>query len=461
MQRTRLNRLVSESDTETVHSKKLFRSMSVSDISTDSRSLKTGDVFIAVKGDRFDGHDFIGEAVRRGAACVVYESRMRERIVPLFERSEQPLFIGVADTRKFFGTVAKNYIAHFDIEKIAVTGSCGKTTTRGLVSSVLSQRYRVVSSLKSFNNDIGVPKTMLQTDADTDILVQEIGTNSPGEIEYLSSIVEQDHALITNVGPAHIGFFGTEDGIAREKKSALVWLKASGTAFLNADDPYFEFLREGVRSRVKSFGLLRGDVVPKRPVARWLDHSEFMLQGVAVSVAVAGRHGILNAAAAAAVGLQFGCTLREIKKGIEDYEGEGGRGNIRTGGGTVFVDESYNANPMSVGAALDLISEVETEGRKAFVFADMLELGDRAEHYHALIARRVTDSGIDALFTFGTLSEITASECRAMGLKDVFHYEEIGALSRSLKEWVREKDLVLIKGSRAMRLERVLEYVLC
>jgi UDP-N-acetylmuramoyl-tripeptide--D-alanyl-D-alanine ligase len=460
MQRTRLNRLVSESDTETVHSKELFQSISVSDISTDSRSLKMGDVFIAVKGDRFDGHDFIGEAVEKGAAVVVYESRMRERVGPVIKRAKHLLFIGVADTRKFFGTVAKKYTARFDIEKIVVTGSCGKTTTRGLVASVLSQRYSVVSSPKSYNNDIGVPKTMLQTDAGTDILVQEIGTNRPGEIEYLSSVVEQDNAMITNVGPAHIGFFGTQDNIAREKKSAIVTLKQTGTAFLNADDQYFDFLREGVRSRVKSFGLLGGDVVPERPVARWLDHSEFVLQGLPVSVAIAGRHGIANAAAAAAAGFHFGCTPQEIKKGIEDYEGEGGRGNIHTSGGVTFIDESYNANPMSVEAALDLVAEVETGGRKAFVFADMLELGNKAEHYHKLIADRIIDCGIDVLFAFGPLSEITASQCKDRGFKDVFQFEEIGTLSENLKEWVREKDLVLVKGSRAMRLERVLEYVL-
>lgn len=460
MQRTRLNRLVSETDTETVNLKRLFHSISVSDISTDSRSLKTGAVFIAVKGDRFDGHDYIGEAVKKGAVVVVYESRRWGLVGPVMERAKQVLFIGVSDTRRFFGTAAKNYTAQLDIEKLVVTGSCGKTTTRGLVASVLSQRYRVVSSPKSYNNNIGVPKTMFRADAGTDILVQEIGTNSPGEIEYLTSVIEQDHALITNVGPAHIGFFGTEDDIAREKKSALVRLKNTGTAFLNAGDPYFGFLREGISAHVKSFGLGGGDVVAERPVARWLDHSEFVLRGLPVSVPIAGNHGIVNAAAAAAAGLHFGCTPLEIKKGIEGYEGEGGRGNLHTSGRVTFIDESYNANPMSVGAALDLISGVETGGRKAFVFADMLELGDKAEYYHCMVADRVVDCGIDALFTFGPLSEITASRCKALGFKDVFQFEEIGTLSRNLREWVREKDLVLVKGSRAMRLERVLEYML-
>jgi len=460
MQRTRLNRLVSETDTETVNLKRLFHSISVSDISTDSRSLKTGAVFIAVKGDRFDGHDYIEEAVKKGAVVVVYESRRWGLVGPVTERAKRVLFIGVSDTRRFFGTAAKNYAANLGIEKLVVTGSCGKTTTRGLVASVLSQRYRVVSSPKSYNNDIGVPKTMLRADAGTDILVQEIGTNSPGEIEYLTSVVEQDHALITNVGPAHIGFFGTEDDIAREKKSALVMLKNTGIAFLNAGDPYFGFLREGISAHVKSFGLEVGDVVAERPVARWLDHSEFVLRGLPVSVPVAGNHGIVNAVAAAAAGLHFGCTPLEIKKGIEDYEGEGGRGKLHASGRVTFIDESYNANPMSVGAALDFISGVETDGRKAFVFSDMLELGDKAEYYHCMVADRVIDCGIDALFTFGPLSEITASRCKTLGFKDVFQFEEIGTLSRGLREWVREKDLVLVKGSRAMRLERVLEYML-
>lgn len=457
MQSTRLQQLLGESDIVSVSSKKLFHSLSVTSISTDSRSLKEGDFFFAIPGERYDGHSYIGDAINNGAAGVVFESVKRRAVEPLIRKNEAVLFVEVHQTRRLFGTVARNYLSRFDVRKIVVTGSCGKTTTRGLISAVLSRRYRVVTSKLSYNNDIGVPKTILEIDGRTEVLVQELGTNRPGEIANLSSIVGQEYAVITNVGPAHIGFFGSEINIAREKKAALLTLQSSGVAFLNAEDRYFEFLKEGISARIKSYGLEKGDLCAEKPIRLDLDRSEFKLLGVEISVCVAGMHGVINAIAAASVGLHFGCTLNEIKQGIESYRGERGRGRLHDLRGVSVIDESYNANPMSVSAALDHIASMRVPGRKVFVFADMLELGDSAERYHSEIAKGIVSARVDALFTFGTLSGITASRCEEIGLAKVFQFEKIGELSQKLSGWVREGDLVLIKGSRAMRLERVLE----
>ena len=306
MQSTRLKQIIGESDILTVSSRELYNSLSVTGISTDSRSLKKGDFFIAIPGEKFDGHSFIGDAIEKGAAGVVFESGKSSVVDRFIKREGEVVFIGVDDPRRLFGKSAKNYLSQFSVIKIAVTGSCGKTTTRGLVSAVLSRRYRVVSSRKSYNNDIGVPKTILEIDGSTDVLVQEIGTNRPGEIEYLSNIVGQDHALITNVGPAHIGFFGSERNIALEKKAALIALKSDGIAFLNKEDPYFDFLRSGIRAGVKSYGFKRGDLFAQEPVRLMLDRSEFVLSGMRMAVAAAGVHGITNAVGAALVGLHFG-----------------------------------------------------------------------------------------------------------------------------------------------------------
>jgi UDP-N-acetylmuramoyl-tripeptide--D-alanyl-D-alanine ligase len=457
MQSTRLQQLLGESDIVSISSRKLFHSLSVTSISTDSRSLKKGDFFFAIPGERYDGHSYIGDAINNGAAGVVFESVKRRAVEPLIRENEAVLFVEVHQTRGLFGTAARNYLSRFDVRKIVVTGSSGKTTTRGLISAVLSRRYSVVSSKQSYNNDIGVPKTILEIDGRTEVLVQELGTNSPGEIANLSSIVGQDHAVITNVGPAHIGFFGSEINIAREKKAALLALQSNGVAFLNAEDRYFEFLKEGISARIKSYGLEKGDLCAEKPIRLDLDRSEFELLGVGISVCVTGMHGVINAIAAASVGLHFGCTLNEIKQGIESYRGERGRGRLHDLRGVSVIDESYNANPMSVSAALDHIARMRVSGRKVFVFADMLELGDSAERYHSEIARDIVEARVDALFTFGTLSGITASRCEEIGLEKVFQFEEIGELSQKLNGWVREGDLVLIKGSRAMRLERVLE----
>jgi UDP-N-acetylmuramoyl-tripeptide--D-alanyl-D-alanine ligase len=461
MQRIQLNQLVDESDTISVSNRKLFHSLSVTSVSTDSRSLKEGDFFIAIPGDRFDGHSYVGDAIEKGAVGVVFESEKRRVVEPFVKTNPAVLFVEVPDTRRLFGAVGRNYLSRFDVKKIAVTGSCGKTTTRGLIAAVLSQRYTVVSSRQSYNNDIGVPKTILEIDDSTEVLVQELGTNRPGEIAYLSSIVGQDHALITNVGPAHIGFFGSEMNIASEKKAAILALPSTGVAFLNAEDPYFEFLKNGIRACIKSFGSEKGGLVAEKPIRLNLDRSEFGLSGVTMTVALAGMHGVINAVGAALVGLHFGCSLSEVKQGIESYQGESGRGKVYTVRGVTFLDESYNANPMSVRAALDHVAHIEVPGRKVFVFADMLELGAQEKLYHGEIAKDVLGSRFDALFTYGGLSAITASRCSELGLAAVFQYQKIEELSEKLSGWVRTGDLVLIKGSRAMRLERVLKMLLC
>ena len=186
------------------------------------------------------------------------------------------------------------------------------------------------------------------------------------------------------------------------------------------------------------------------------DRTEFMLLGKKMSVCIAGMHGVINAVSAALVGTFFGCTPEEIKKGIESYRGEDGRGNLYTRNGVTVIDESYNANPLSVRAALESLARVESRGRKAFVFVDMLELGDMAEKLHAEIADNIAGAGVDALFTYGRLSAITAVRCKEIGLRGIFVYSEIEELKQKLNEWVEDGDLVLIKGSRAMRLERVL-----
>jgi UDP-N-acetylmuramoyl-tripeptide--D-alanyl-D-alanine ligase len=277
MQRVKLAQLIQDTEIDFVTDSDHFQIASLDSISIDSRSSKKGDVFIAIPGEKFDGHNYIKETLGKGASCVIFEIGKIEKVKALFKDHPSCLFIGVRDTRKILGSIASHYLSLFEVQKLVITGSCGKTTTKGLVSAVLAQQFKVIASVESYNNDIGVPRTIFNIDRETDVLVQELGTNAPGEIGYLSDIVEQDFALITNIGPAHIGFFGSEENIAREKKAALSCLRESGVAFLNAEDSYFGYLSDGIRAKVRSFGLKKGDLFPDRIVKISLERTEFVL----------------------------------------------------------------------------------------------------------------------------------------------------------------------------------------
>jgi UDP-N-acetylmuramoyl-tripeptide--D-alanyl-D-alanine ligase len=456
MKCVRLAKLLENAQVAQVSSDALLRSLSACSISTDSRSLKRGEIFVALPGEKYDGHRFIPDAVGRGASCIIYNSNI---FTPkqYIRKKDGVLWVAVRDTRKGLGKIAENYLGSFSPYKIAITGSAGKTSTKMLINCVLSRRYRTVCSEKSFNNDIGVPKTVLNVDENTEVLIQEMGTNHPGEISYLSNIVHQDHAVITNIGPAHIGFFGSMDRIAEEKKCVLSPLGRDGTAFLNAEDEYFSFLKENIFAEVKTFGLSRGDLFPDRIIDIGVDHTEFIIAGERVRAGVIGAHGILNAVAAALIGLKFGMSSREVKKGIEHYTEEGGRGNVFSWRGITMIDESYNANPLSVSASLQHVGGLTSSGKKVFVLGDMRELGEQAEHYHRALAPQVYESGISVLFSYGSLARLTSEAMKEFEGLDIQHFEEKGDLIVALKNILKNGDIVLIKGSRAMHLEDVIK----
>ena len=451
-----LTKLLRDVNVEYISDKKAFDSFSIFSISTDTRSLHKDDVFIALPGENYDGHSFIGDALKGGARGILFEARWFDRLKQYVEKSAGTLFVGLKNTRKSFGKIAENYLGLFSINKIVVTGSAGKTTTKGLISSVLSQRYNVVESIGSYNNDVGVPKTILGVDDATDILVQELGTNHPGEITYLSGIVHQDCAVVINIGPAHIGFFGSEENIAREKKCAVEVLDRRGTAFLNADDKYFSFMKEGLAAKVKSFGLHRGDLYPESIISIDVEGSEFILSGTRITTRVLGEHGILNATAAALVGFEFGLTIDEIKRGIEEYRDERGRGNIYIWQGVTIIDESYNANPLSVTASLRFLGKTRSEGKKVLVLGDMLELGTQSEQYHRKITDGLIKNGISDLYTYGKLARITGEDFQRVG-GSAHHYSDVQQLIDSLKKGVKSGDIVLVKGSRKIELEKVVQ----
>jgi UDP-N-acetylmuramoyl-tripeptide--D-alanyl-D-alanine ligase len=457
MRETNLSLLLEDAGVTYKNNENDFKTYSVSSISTDTRTLKKGDLFIALKGDRYDGHSFIESALKSEAGVVIFESGRAVDLEILIDRYPEVLFIGVTDTRRALGRIAKKYLEGFSINKIAITGSAGKTTTRQLITAVLERSFKVVSSAGSFNNDIGVPKTALNVDEDTDFLVQELGTNHPGEISYLSEIVRQNYALITNIGPAHIGFFNSEENIAREKKQALEVVERDGTVFLNAEDNFFDFLKKGIKADVRSFGLRKGDLFPDRIIKTDLDGSEFVLRGESIKTRVSGEHGVLNAVASALLGLFFGMTVGEIKRGIESFSGHAGRGRVYKLHGFTVIDESYNANPLSVSASIRFIDGVPASGRKILVLGDMRELGEKSDFYHRVIAERIVESGIKKLYTYGQEVMATVSACKSAGFDDILHFTDIDDLVIDLQNEASKGDVIMVKGSRAMNLDRVVK----
>jgi len=432
----------------------LLRSRTVGSICTDTRTLRRGDLFVALRGDVHDGHDFIGSAVAAGASTVIFETAMKAAVRSFVSRHPDVLFIGVHGTRKAFGSIARNYRRRFSPVRIAVTGSVGKTTTKTFIHRVLSKRFKVVASIRSYNNDIGVPKTLLEIDESTEVLVQELGTNHPGEIEYLAGLLEPDCGVITNIGPAHIGFFGTEENIAGEKKHAVSVLPKTGCAFLNAEDKYFDFLRADLAAEVRSFGLRKGDLHPEKIIEIGIGDSTFVIDGVTIRLPAAGVHSVVNGVCAALVGGYFGLSTEEIKDALENIPPQEGRGRIFEKAGALLIDETYNANPLSVSASIDYLGSVGTGGRRIFVLGDMLELGEGSDSYHRDMAGRIMKSGVDILYTYGSKASLTAEACMEGGLGEVHAFGSIDELSETLRKTLRAGDIVLFKASRAVRLER-------
>jgi len=460
MQRSKLSCLFKDISSGYIGNKNLFNKNFVYSISTDTRSLKKNDLFFAIPGSHNDGHDFIPKALEKGALGIVFEINNIEKVKHFFIKRRDILFLGVENTKLALGTVAKNYLSFFPVKKLVITGSCGKTSTKNFIKSVLSQKFNVVSSIESYNNDIGVPKTIFNIDKETDFLIQEIGTNHPGEIKYLSDIVLQNFSLITNIGPSHIEFFGNENNIAREKKYALMALNKEGIAFLNAEDKYFDFFKEGIAAQVKSFGMKKGDLFPDKILKVDINKTEFILFGEKITIDALGLHNVVNAISSALVGKALDLSLKEIKRGIESYKGEIGRGKAYNVNGFTIIDESYNANPLSVLTILNYLYKVAVKGRRILVFGDMLELGERSYEYHRNIAVDIIKNNVDFLYTFGEMAKVTGDFCKEKGYQNVFHFYDIHELISCLKEGVKKNDLVLIKASRGMRLERVVKELL-
>jgi UDP-N-acetylmuramoyl-tripeptide--D-alanyl-D-alanine ligase len=424
-------------------------------VSTDSRTVKPGDVFFAIKGEKFDGHAFVAEAFSQGCIAAVVEERYPETSTQL---GDVPLFV-VRDSIRALGQFARLYRRRFDIPVISITGSNGKTTTKEMIAAVLGQKFNVLKTEGNLNNHIGVPMTLFRLEKHHDVAVVEMGTNHFGEIEYLSSVAEPTHGLITNIAKAHLEFFGSLDGVATAKGELFDWLSGHGLAFVNVDDPFVRERAAAVKHKVTyGFGGKRVNVKGRflglnRKVQPRFSFGVHPLSRLSsVQLKTYGKHTAECGLAAAAVGLHFRVGTAKIKMALEKHRPGSNRMEVLRIGGVTILNDTYNANPDSVLSALETLAAMECKGKRIFVFGDMLELGSSSEREHRSIGREVRRRGFEYVLTYGKASAVTRAESHA---PYAFHYEQKSTLIAYLEELVTTRDVVLVKGSRGMKMEDV------
>ena len=422
-------------------------------VNTDTRTLQQGDLFVALCGENFDGHAFVAEAAARGAVAALISAPVDAALPTL----------RVADTRLALGQLGAAWRARFAIPLVAVTGSNGKTTTKEMLAAILAQRGPVLATQGNLNNDIGVPLTLLRLRGEHRCAVIEMGANHPGEIAYLSNLARPTVALITNAAMAHIGGFGSLDEIAHTKGGIYEGLDENGIGIVNADDAYAGYWGAllGAR-RCMTFGMNHSsDVYAMAESVRCIVddtaittsfHMHTPAGDASVVLPLMGVHNVMNALAASAAALAAGATLADIKAGLEAMRAVKGRLQVKKGiHGTRIIDDTYNANPPSVQAAIAVLATVE--GEKVLVLGDMGELGDDAPLFHEQVGKQARQAGIGCLYTTGELSAGAVREFGANGRHCASHDELIAALLADLAAGTT----VLVKGSRFMRMERVVD----
>ena len=422
-------------------------------VSTDSRSIKKGEVFWALRGAQFDGHRFVAQSLSRGAMGAVVEEAWAKK------HSDGGVLFLVKNTNRSLLEFANAYGARFSIPKVAVTGSNGKTTTKEMIRAVLAKKGKVLATEKNFNNQFGLPFTLFRLDRSHRFAVLEMGTNTPGEIEILSRTAAAGIGVITNVSYNHLQAFKSLQGVFREKTSLVKGLSRPGLCILNAEDPLLATFKPPRGIRKVTFGLESGDV---RPSTLWHDangRATFQYKGVSIKLRVPGVHNVYNALAAIAVGEACGVSLRKMQEALEKFSTTGRRLRVHRWGKLKVLDDCYNASPASMQAALQTLNASSKGGERYAVLGDMLELGKKSPDLHSQVGKEVVQSGVQRLYTFGPLAKNIAEGARKAGMAkgDIRHYQRIHALNQRLTRDLQRGGWVLVKGSRGMRLERVSE----
>lgn len=429
----------------------------VKSVSIDSRTVKRGQFYFAIKGKNFDGHDFIKECIEREAGGIVY-SRDDIDLAKPFPRF--PSIIKVDDTLAALGDLAKTYRKRCEKTKVVgITGSNGKTTTKEILASILGKKGKTVCNKGNLNNRLGLPLSVLKLQMDTEYAVFEMGTSLNGEIKTLTDIINPDAAIITNIGHSHLETFGSPAGVFKEKRALFDGVAADGFVVINADDEILRGISQKTYSKAITFGLYGGSDVYARNITLWSDKPNFELyidgKAIEIIMPIQGKFNIVNALGAAAVAYGLGIKMEEIKAGIESFTPPAMRmESVETDNGTVLINDAYNANPSSLKEAISGVCESYPDSEINLVLGDMLELGEKSHEYHTEMGKFINDlPKIHNVYLLGKMSEYTKN---AISKKSVYCASSREELFELLKKSNNTpKTVYLFKGSRGMKLEEV------
>ncbi len=420
-------------------------------VGTDSRAIKKGQLFVALKGENFDGHEYAAQSLEQGASAVLVS-----------KASNVSPAVVVEDTRLALGDLASHWRAKFDMPVVAITGSNGKTTVKEMLAAILkvatADDASVLATQGNLNNDIGLPMTMLNLGKQHRYAVLEMGMNHTGELSYLSNLAKPNVALVNNAGTAHIGELGSLEAIANAKGEIFEGLADGGTAIINADDVFANLWKNlASKHQQVTFGLkAKADVTAKYELHAASSDLELIAPNgtVKFTLPAPGLHNVSNALAAASAALALNVLLENIATGLSNFAGVKGRLQTKQGfAGAKVIDDTYNANPMSMKAAIDVLKV--SAGQRIFVMGDMAELGADAASMHAEIGAYAKTAGIEKFYALG---ELTKNAVTAFGA-NAMHFGTVEALAESLKNMMNAETTVLVKGSRSMRMERVVDAI--
>lgn len=434
-----------------------YRESKFTGISIDSRTTKPGDCFFAIPGENFDGHDYICDAFAKGAVCAVVSKDIDGKKFP------GKYILKVEDTIKALGDFAREYRWQASFKVVAITGSVGKTTTRRIVYHVLSKHFRVFQSLKNFNNNIGLPLTLLGADPKDQIVIAELGTNHPGEIGYLTRIALPDIAVVTNVYPAHLEGFGDLETIIREKLSIAEGLSRDGILIINVD--LVKWLNGNrLNQKIITFG--KSDNVDYRASGITFDGlgSRFAINSTEVYLPLPGPGNVENALAAWAVCSQLGLTIDDFTQAVKTLPPVSMRAELLQIGTLTVLNDCYNANPASMKNALDILANLGANQKRRLVFicGDMAELGRQTELLHAELGASIAKAKVQFLLAVGKFAKITAQAAKRTATSirhdlQIECFEDTLLACNNLQKFIKDYDIILVKGSRTAKLEVVVE----
>lgn len=428
---------------------------SLSKVFIDSRKVVKNSLFVAIKGERFDGHDFVDDAIKNGAKAILVNKKKLKR----FSKISLPI-IAVDDTTLAFGQLANIWRKKLKAKVVAITGSNGKTTTKEILSTLFSERFNVVKTEANNNNHIGVPLTIFNADDATEILILEQGTNHFGEIEYTSKISQPDFGLITNIGDSHLEFLKNRDGVYKEKSSLLLYTNENnGVVFINVDDPIL-FQHKNDFNKVKTFGFtkeadFKGEVIEITDEGKTKIKIDYNKKTFLIELPILGESNAKNFLAAFAIVKTLGLRNNEIKKAVTNLHAPHGRLELIKTKNALLIDDTYNASPASIDAALNVLRKIKTYERKIAILGDVFELGKQSKKIHKEISNLFYDRDNVIVLTIGDMMKHLHKELKKKKIRTI-HFNDRSELNLFLQYEDVENSVILIKGSRGMKMEEFL-----